>query len=100
MSVPYIDNDNDITLPTLILAKTRAHITDAVIIFTVNDSQGNPVAGATAVSMPYTATTASEYRGTYLETVVLVAGDKYEVVITSTNKGIKWQHPATAKIRR
>lgn len=99
MSVLYKDNDNDIVLPTLILAKTRAHITDAVVVFTLNDSGGSPVAGATAISMPYTVITASEYRGTFLETVVLTAGAKYTVVITSTNKGIAWEHPATAKIR-
>lgn len=61
-------------------------INDATVAFTLKDSSGVAVSGASAITMGYVAGTSGNYRGILSNTVTagLTAGARYQIVITAS----------------
>ena len=72
-------------------------ITDATITVTVQDANGDDVAGAIDVSMPHKGS--GEYRGTVTPDSDLTENERYTVIITSSNYTAEWRDVAAAQFQ-
>lgn len=81
----YKDSDNLIWWKEMKLASTGAYITTATVTMTLRNitTPFAPLAGASALSMPYIATTVGHYAGIIPYTVALVVGTRYLLDITA-----------------
>jgi hypothetical protein len=63
---------------------TETFVNDATVTFTLKDSAGSAVSGASAVSMTYVTGTKGVYEGVMEDNVSLTAGSTYYLEITAT----------------
>jgi hypothetical protein len=101
-----LDNSLDVfTTEPLKNALTNVAVTDAILTFTIYDSSGNALSGATAVSMPHVGDGGisidnGHYRGTVdLSAVSLSDGSRYKIVVSASNYAIKWERVFPASNR-
>ena len=95
--------DTLVELEDLVDATDNSAIADATVTFTLKDSAGNAISGATAVAMTYAASNANSrpaYQGILDGSVSLIVGETYIVEITAnTNEGF-WRLMARADYNR
>jgi hypothetical protein len=63
---------------------TETFINDATVTFTLKDSAGSAVSGASSISMSYVTGTRGVYEGVLEDGVSLTAGSTYYLEITAT----------------
>ena len=86
MSLPlYVNSDNLLQLKKLKLAADDSYVNDATVTFTLKDADEDVVAGASAISMPYVASSNGWYQGTLQSTVSLTGGHKYILEIDAVS---------------
>lgn len=89
----FIPNNNaiDVFIRRLRTAATGAEITNAVLVFTIYNSAGVAVTGASAVAMPYigSASDPGHYRGSTAQ-LSLTEGSRYRIAVTSSNYAVAW----------
>lgn len=78
---PRVGSTNLVELQQLRDHRRGAFPTDATVTVTVLDNTGTPVVGASALPMPYDATT-QVYRGVLPSSLPLAAGSLYTRVVT------------------
>jgi hypothetical protein len=87
----YISEDNvvfwgdpDTFLEGLYDRVTKSYVNDATLTFTLKNSAGSAVSGASAVSMTYVSGTNGCYQGVLEDGVSLTEGSTYYLEITAT----------------
>jgi hypothetical protein len=80
-------NSIDVFVKRFRAAATDEAITDAVLTFTIYDSDGNVVSGASGVAMPHLGD--GHYRGT-AGSLSFTYGSDYKVVVTSSTHEVTW----------
>ena len=81
----YINADNLIEYDGMRRASDETYINDATVTFTLKDSNGNAVTGATTVAMAYVSGSDGKYQGTLDSTVTLTENAYYTVEFTATS---------------
>ena len=93
-----ISNAVDVTGDNLhTAADPTTPITDAVIVFTVYDSNDVAVPGLTNISMAHVAS--GNYRGTGTPDSALTSGATYTIKVTCSNYNTQWEEQYEAKPR-
>lgn len=82
MEVVFLSNDNVVELNGLKNISTDSYINSATVTFTLKDSDGDSVTGATNISMSYVASSDGIYRGTLADTVTLSHNTLYTCEVT------------------
>ena len=91
-----IGADNDVYWDALRYSKNGTYINDAVMKFSLYDSAGVVVSGASNLTMTYQASSNGDYVGVLPSSVTtgLTEGAAYEIVIVSSNYNLrrrKWE---------
>ena len=98
----YIENDNLITLTGLKNSLLDTYITDATVVVTVKDENGDTVTGSSwPLTMDYVAGTDGTYRVILPEALVLTKNVRYvaEVKVDSSDLDALFKVPLVAKYR-
>ncbi len=99
----YVNNDNAVTVNGLKDLTTDTFINDAVVNATLQDCDGNNIAGGSwPVTLSYIAASDGEYRGVIQDTVNIVADTMYQILITAVGNGFQaeWTTPVKALVRK
>ncbi len=81
----YISADNLVEWDGLKDASNGNYLNSATVTFTLKDSAGTAVTGASAIAMTYVALSNGKYQGTLESTVSLTEGGKYWLEVTATS---------------
>jgi hypothetical protein len=86
-----LSSDNLVRLDSLTNSSTGAFINTATVTFTLFDSTGTAVAGATSVTMPFVAGSNGRYEGSITNAVSagLTLNAQYRIDITATSGAIQ-----------
>lgn len=80
-----VDSDNLIEWDEMKDVYDDTYVNDATVTFTLKDADGDAVADAEDIPMPYVGNSNGKYNGTLQSTVVLVDGDTYYLEISATS---------------
>lgn len=87
MTALYLGNDMRVRWDLMSDELTGDYINDATVTFTLKDSDGDAVAGASAVSMPYVVDSDGRYQAKLAGSVALTNQARYFLEISASSAG-------------